>query len=488
MSEVRVRFAPSPTGYLHVGGARTALFNWLFARKHGGKFILRIEDTDEERSTDESTAQILDSMKWLGMDWDEGPFYQSQRLEKYQAALADMAKTGAIYPAFETAAELDVERKAAEAEKRAYRYNRRSLQYSPDEVKAKMEAGERFLWRFRVPDEGYTDVPESLQGEGGVCRFENKSMDDFIIARPGTLEKPGMPLYNFCVVVDDHDMRITHVIRGVEHLSNTPRQVLMYKALGYPVPQFTHLPLILKHGKKMSKRDKNYDPRFPVSVSERRGLGYLKDATLNFLTLLGWSHPTGEELYPVASAIEHFSLERLTKSGAEFDEDKYLFQNGWYIRNKPKEEVLALVLPFLERAGYPVAEKDPKWIADIIGLEIERSKLLGDFVDSLAYFFAAPTSYDEKGAKKLFTPDVPEMLRAMAEVLRVDAYTHESLEAAMRTFGDARGLGFGKIAQPIRLALTGRTASPPLFDVLIQLGRDESVARLLRAADVIEGK
>lgn len=484
---VRVRFAPSPTGFLHLGGARTALFNWLLAKKTGGKFLLRIEDTDAERSTDASTGQILESLKWLGLDWDEGPFFQSQRLDIYREHIDRLYKAGWIYPAFEKPEELEAEREKALAEKRNPIYNRASLKLPADEIQRRLDSGVPFVWRFKVPDEGFTEVPETLMSGASDCRFENAAMGDFVISRAGTLQNPGWPLYNFCCVVDDALMAITHVIRGQEHLSNAARQVLMYKAFGYEVPTFTHLPLIMKNNKKMSKRDAEADPRFPVSIAGRRELGYLKEATINFIALLGCSYPIEEEIFTLDVLIQNFSLERLQKSNANFDEDKYLFQNGWYIRNMPRPEVVARVKPFIEKAGLSAEGRDTAWLGGIIGLEIERCKLLSEFPEALRYFFEAPKGYDPKGVKKVFAgDDVVKNLEACADILAGLAhFTKEAMEEALRQITEAQGIGFGKLAQPIRLAVTGRTASPGLFEVLELLGKDESIGRIRKAVEFI---
>ncbi|CAN5416198.1 glutamate--tRNA ligase [soil metagenome] len=483
---VRTRFAPSPTGFLHVGGARTALFSWLWARKNGGQFLLRIEDTDVERSTEASVDQILESLKWLGLDWDEGPFFQTQRLDIYREHLDRLLRDGKIYPAFESKEELDAERDKAMAEKRNPIYNRASLKLSPEEIKQRTDAGVPFAYRFKAPDEGYTEIPETLRGDNDV-KFENSAIGDFIITRPGTTEKPGMPLYNFVCAVDDALMNITHVIRGMEHLPNTPKQVLLLKAFGYDIPTYTHLPLVMKGAKKMSKRDAEADPRYPVSVSGRRDLGYLPEATINFISLLGWSFPGGEELYTREQLTENFTLDRLVKANANFDEDKYLFQNGWYIRNMPREAVVERVKPFLERAGLSAEGRDVKWLGDIIALELERCKLLSEFPPALEYFFKAPASYDPKGIKKVFAVEgIAQQLSDAANVLEaVSPFTKEAMETALREQGEKSGLGFGKIAQPIRLAVTGRTASPGLFEVLELLGKDETVSRVRKVAAVL---
>lgn len=487
---VRVRFAPSPTGFLHVGGARTALFNWLWARKQGGTFILRIEDTDLERSTEASVDQILESLQWLGLNWDEGPFFQSQRMDLYIDHLRRLEASGHIYRAFDTPEELEAMRQKAMAEKRNPIYDRRALRLTEAEVKAKLDAGVPFVWRFRVPDDGETIVPDTLQGEGET-RFQNAELGDFIITRPGTNQRPGMPLYNFCCAVDDADMRISHVIRGADHLSNTPRQILMLKAWGYAVPSYTHLPLIMKNNKKMSKRDADTNPLTPVSVSARRDLGFLRETTINFLALLGWSFDAEREIFSESELIDAFTLDRLSKSNANFDEDKYLFLNGWYIRHLPKETIVERTIPHLAKAGLldgrdavaPTPEPTPEWLAAVIGLEIERCRLLSEFPEALTYFFKAPTSYEEKAAKKLLGPGSRQLLLDVATALESADWTHEELEKSVKAFAESKGLGLGKVAQPIRLAVTGRSASPGLFDVLKLVGREASLYRLRALAE-----
>lgn len=475
---VRVRFAPSPTGFLHVGGARTALYNYLWARNQGGTFVLRIEDTDEERSTEASVEQIYESLKWLGLNWDEGPIRQSDRMDRYTEHMARMERSGHLYRAFDTKEELDEMRERARLEKRNPIYDRRALKLTPAEVEEKLRAGVPWVWRFRVPDTGTTIVPDTLQGEG-ECRFENADIGDFIINRPGVGDKPGMPLYNFCCVVDDAEMRITHVIRGADHLSNSARQVLMFEALGYPIPKYTHLPLILKAGKKMSKRDNDADPRYPVSVSARRDLGYLPEATINFLALLGWSADGENEIHSREELIRTFSLDRLSKSNANFDEDKYLFMNGWYMRHLPREVIVERALPFLDRAGLSAPGRDDAWYAEIIGLEIERCRLLSEFPEALRYFFEAPKGYDPAGVKKIMKDGAVELLAAASDRLAaLGEWTIPAMEGAIKGLAEERQVGLGKVAQPIRLAVSGRTATPGLFEVLHALGRGETIARI----------
>ncbi|MCB2155628.1 glutamate--tRNA ligase [bacterium] len=484
---VRVRFAPSPTGFLHVGGARTALYNWLWARHNNGTFILRIEDTDAERSTEESTQQILDSLEWLGMKWDEGPFYQSKRGDVYEEHLRRLVESGHAYRCFCTPERIDGLRQQAMAEKRNFTYDRACLKLSEEEVEQRLADGVPFTWRFRVP-EGETNVPETLLSGTADCRFVNEDLGDFNLTRAGTEGNWGKPLYNFCCAIDDADMQITHVIRGSDHLTNTARQMMVLEALGYPVPTYTHLPLIMKANKKMSKRDEDADPRFPVSVSARRDLGYLHEATMNFIALAGWSFDDKAEIFSAEDLIEKFSLDGLSKSNANFDEDKYLYMNGYWLRNLPPAEIVERAKPFLERAGLSAPERGEEWLATIIGLAIERVRLLSEFPEALDFFFRAPETFEEKGVKKAFGKEGTELnLRAAAKAIEaLDDFSHDGLEAALRALAEEIGIGFGKIAQPIRLATTGRMASPGLFDVLVNLGKSECVARINRAAELIE--
>lgn len=484
---IRVRFAPSPTGFLHVGGARTALYNWLWARKHaGGTMILRIEDTDAERSTDASIDQILESLRWLGIDWDEGPYFQSQRGDVYRAALERLIASGHAYRAFETPEELEAMRAEAMAKGQDPVYDRRSLRLDEATIARYLEEKRPFVWRFKVPD-GVTVVPETLLGDAEGCRFENARLGDFTLTRAGTDEAWGGPLYNFCCAVDDADMRITHVIRGSDHLTNTARQMMILEALGAPIPTFTHLPLILKAGKKMSKRDADADPRYPVSVSARRDLGYLPEATMNFIALLGWSFDDKTEIFSKQELIAAFTLEGLSKSNANFDEDKYLHMNGLYLRSLPREDVVGRVKPVLAAAGLEAPERGDAWLEEIIGLVVERCRLLSEFPTALAYFFREPERFAEGDVRKVFEKDgVAELLKGAAAALAaVEPFSLEGAEAALRRLADERGVGFGKVAQPVRLAVTGTLASPGLFDVLVGVGRDRVVGRLERTADWI---
>lgn len=470
-----------------MGGARTALFNWLWARHNDGTMILRIEDTDAARSTEASTEQIFESLRWLGIDWDEGPFFQSQRGEIYREHLRRLIDAGHAYRAFETPEELEAMRAEAQREGGDWVYDRRSLHLPKETVEQYLAEGRPFVWRLKTPP-GETTVPETLMGGASECRFDNARLGDFTLTRAGTEERWGDPLYNFCCAVDDADMKITHVIRGSDHLTNTARQMLILQALGYPIPTYTHVPLIMKNNKKMSKRDEDADPRFPVSVSARRDLGYLPEATMNFIALLGWSLDDKSEIFAREELIRVFTLDGLSKSNANFDEDKYLHMNGLYLRGLAPEDLLERVRPFLQESGLLRGTEEPEWLARIVAMVSERCRLLSEFPDALRYFFEAPQAYEEKGAKKVFATDgAADTLRGAGKALAsCDPFDAEHVEAATRQLAEELGVGFGKVAQPMRLALTGRMASPGLFEVILALGREESVRRLEGAAEAVQ--
>lgn len=477
---IRVRFAPSPTGFLHVGGARTALFNYLFARHHRGTFILRIEDTDLERSTEESTRQILESLEWLGLHWDEGPYSQRERAPRHREVAEKFLEENKAYRCFCTREELDAARQAALKAKQTQAVNCDCGNLSAAEIGQRLAAGLPFAIRFRVPPGGRTIVEDGL---AGPVVFEHDVLGDFILLRPD-----GNPVYNFACAVDDVDMKITHVIRGSDHLSNTPRQVLVIGALGAEPPRYTHVPLIMKNAKKMSKRDADADANFPVSVHARRDLGYLREATVNFLALLGWSYDGQKELFSIEEAIERFDGSGLNAAAANFDEDKYTWMNAWYIRNLPKEIIVEGAGEFLRQAGLPIEGRDPAWLGGIIGLVVERSQYLRDFPAQLDYFFRPPASFDPKGARKIFgKPGVERSLRLFAQTIGpVEPFTVAALEEALRLLCDSTGEKFGDLAQPARLAITGRTATPGIFDILYYLGKEECLARLESAARAVE--
>jgi len=497
--KTRVRFAPSPTGVLHVGSARAALFNWLYARHTGGTFLVRIEDTDLERSTEEATRQILESLEWLGLTPDEPIEYQARRAHIHRAALERLLETGHAYRCYCPKEKLDELREKARAEGRIFAYRREM--FPEDESRRLEAAGAPCVIRFRAPVGGVTAFDDIIYGH---IEVENDNIGDFVIARAD-----GSPLYNFTNVVDDLDMGITLICRGEDHVPNTPKQIMIYRALGAEPPQFAHLPLILGPDKqKLSKR------HGATGVTEFRAMGVLPEALVNYLALLGWAPPEAEfeEVMPLEELIARFSLERVSKSPAVFDHEKLLWMNGVYIRRCPRERIDALVRQRLEQRWPALAAPDftppnpaltrDAWLAGIIGLAIERCRTLADFVDILACFFEAPQTYDEKAARKfLGTPALVAQLEetgrlldetwpqavaeadpASGDAAALDRWC-EAMEKPLRQWAEAAGMKFGNVAQPVRLAITGRTASPPLFPVLWYVGREETARRIRACAD-----
>jgi glutamyl-tRNA synthetase len=456
-SGVRVRFAPSPTGHLHVGGARTALFNWLFARHHGGAFILRIEDTDRSRSTEENLEFILDAMWWLELDWDEGPptagYRQTERFELYRAHAARLLAAGRAYYCDCPPDLLEQQRKAAEARKETFRYNGRCRSRG-------LTAG---ALRLRIPDTGTTVVDDLIHGP---VTFDHAQLDDWILVRTD-----GTPTYNFCVVVDDVDMRITHVIRGNDHLSNTPKQVLCYDALDYQVPAFAHVSMILGADRaRLSKR------HGATSVQAYREQGILPEAMVNYLARLGWSSGD-KEIFSRAELIERFDIKDVSSSGASFDHTKLEWLSHEHIKVADGARLAAQVRPFIEAAGLtpPPTER----LVPMLDTLRERAKTLRELVEVGRFYFERPTSYEDKARAKLFTAAGAERLGVLAERLAtVESFSAPAIEALYRELVAALGLKLVDLAQLTRLAVTGRTASPPLFDVLALLGRDEVLVRL----------
>jgi glutamyl-tRNA synthetase len=456
----RVRFAPSPTGSLHVGGARTALYNLLFARHTKGTFLLRIEDTDVERSREELTGQILSAMEWLGLDYDEGPFYQSKRYDLYREAADRLIREGKAYRAFETPEELDVERKAAEAAGRAYRYSGAARAIPPEESERRARAGERHVVRLKMPAETLV-VDDLIRGR---VEFPAEALDDFVLVR-----SDGHPLYHFCVCVDDADMRITHVIRGDDHLANTPKHVALFRALGASLPTFAHLGMILgTDRKKLSKR------HGAAAVEEWRDAGILPETLFNFLALLGWAPGGDREILSRAEMEAEFSLERVGASPSVFDPEKLLWMNQQYIAKMPAAELLARSLPYAA-AGAP-----PEAVA-LKAIELHRARVRTpiEMGRALATYATPPASYDADGLKKHVKPETGRQLGALAARLEaLPDWTAASTEAALRATAEAEGASAGKLIHPVRLALTGVTVGAPLFDVVELLGRDESLRRL----------
>jgi glutamyl-tRNA synthetase len=463
-SPVRVRFAPSPTGHLHVGGARTALFNWLFARHHGGTFILRIEDTDRSRSTDENIDFILDALSWLALDWDEGPpaagFRQTERFGIYREHAERLVKAGRAYYCDCTPETLDAERKAAEARKETFRYSGRCRDRG-------LKAG---ALRLRIPDEGATIVDDLINGP---VTFEHRQLDDWILVRTD-----GTPTYNFCVVVDDVTMGITHVIRGNDHLSNTPKQILCYEALEYAVPAFAHVSLILGPDKKrLSKR------HGATSVQAFRDAGFVPDAMVNYLARLGWAHGD-QEIFTRDELVRLFDIKDVAASAAVFDITKLEWLNHEFIKGMDGARLAALARPFIARAGLTVTLDEPR-LARAMETLRERSKTLVELVDVGRFYFERPPAYEAKAVAKFFGATGAERLGVLAERLgTLEDFTVPAIEAAYRDLTTELGLKLVDLAQLTRLAVTGRTASPPLFDVLAVLGRDETLARLQAARTV----
>lgn len=496
---VRVRFAPSPTGRLHVGGARTAIYNWAFARAMGGDFILRIEDTDPERSTEENVQVILNALKWLGLEWDEGPevggavgpYFQTQRRDSYAAALTRLKERGAVYPCFCTKEELDAKRAKAEKEEGGYAgYDRTCRDLDPAEAQARIAAGESHVWRLKVPlGHGPIAFEDAVYGP---LSFPAEVMDDMIVVR-----SDGSPTYNFAVVCDDANMDITHVIRGDDHLSNTPRQILIYEALGLDVPVFAHLSMILgADGRKLSKR------HGAASVEEFCERGYLPDAMVNFLALLGWSLDGETTIIPRDVLCREFSLDRVTKKDAVFDEAKLDWMNGMYIRSLGANEWVKASLPWIYRAFAGVGAEDdldedsraaaaadlqarPEWYAKLYPLVAERLVRLDEMPSKLAFMFWGPEvrALDEKSVTKVLKKEgarADEALAACRAILADErnAWNAEGLQEACRQQCDVLNMKPKLLFQPLRVAVCGNMVSPPLFESIELLTREDVLARI----------
>ncbi len=469
MSEVRVRFAPSPTGALHIGGVRTALFNWLFARRHGGKFILRIEDTDRTRSTDESIQIILDGMKWLGLDWDEGPFRQTERMAIYREHVDKLLGQGKAYYCYCTPEELEARRKEALAAGRPPKYDRKCRL-----LKAPVP-GRTPAVRFLSSDEGQTIVRDLIRG---AVTFENQQLDDLIIMR-----SDGFPTYNFAVVVDDVTMKITHVIRGDDHLNNTPRQIQLYQALGYEPPEFAHLPMILGPDKtKLSKR------HGATAVTEYKDLGYLPEALVNYLARLGWSSGD-QEIFSKQELIDKFSLENVGKAPSVFNPEKLLWLNHHYIQQAEPGRLADLLLELLKKDGIIPAEARPdrEWMKRLVCILTERSHTLVEMKNSAIPFVAEDIHVDEKARAKHLTSDAVPLLLLLVERLKAaKPFTHAEIEKVFNGLVAEKGIKLGKIAQPVRVALTGGTVSPGIYEVIEVMGKDKTIKRIETAIGKIQ--
>lgn len=486
MENVRVRFAPSPTGYLHIGGARTALFNWFFARKYQGQFVLRIEDTDQQRLKEDSVSQILTSLKWLGITWDEGPeaggpygpYSQSERLEFYRAEADRLVREGKAYYCFCPAEELAAERERQREAGQSMRYEGKCRSIASGEAEARIQAGEEAVIRLRVPDSGKISVKDLIHKE---VSFDAAQLDDLIIVKSN-----GIPAYNFACVVDDHAMRISHVIRAEEHLSNTPKQVLLYQALGYQVPEFAHLPMILAPDRsKLSKR------HGATSVEEFRAQGFIAPAIVNYLTFLGWSSGSETEIITPSETVELFELANVSKKASIYDTKKLAWMNGQYLGSMSPAAVVRAAMPFLIESGLIGAElsaQQAAYIENVVAAVRTRVKTLAELPEAAAYFFKEVTEYEEKGLRKYFAVQATAGLlrQAKRSLEELDCFDVLHTEEAYRQLTERLAVKSGDLIHPTRLALTGRLASPGLFEVMELLGKQRSLERLEQAIRFIE--
>ncbi len=470
---MRLRFPPSPTGYLHVGGARTALFNWLLAQKSGGTLVLRIEDTDRARSSEEHTRAILDGMRWLGLDWDEGPYFQSDGVERHRAQARQLLAEGKAYRDFSDPEELRAAAKAAGLGHPSVLARRRAREMGEAEAERRAEAGEPYAIRLRVPDgsTGWVDMVH------GPMRFQNDDIDDLVILRTD-----GSPIYNLAVVSDDAEQGITHVIRGDDHLSNTPKQILLYRALGLPVPEFGHVPMILgPDGKRLSKR------HGATAVEDYAGQGFLPEAMVNFLALLGWNPGDEREVMSRDELVDAFSMDRVQKKSAVFDTNKLEWLNGQYLASIPTEVAADLLEPRLEELGVDPAvwTEDRDGFLSLVALLQVRARTTLDMAQQ-ALPFVRPDleGYEDAAVAKHWAKDpegVVGRLKRLREVLSDTPWTETALEEAVRGVAAELEVGAGKVIHPLRLAVTGRGNSPGIFEVLVLLGRDKTLERLVIA-------
>jgi glutamyl-tRNA synthetase len=479
---IRVRFPPSPTGYLHVGGARTALFNWLLARQKGGVLVLRIEDTDRDRSSEAHTQAILDGMTWLGLDWDEGPFFQSDGVERHRAAALRLLDEGKAYRDFSDPGEL-----REEAARRGVGHPSVIAREWADALgeqasRQRAEAGEPHAIRLRIPP-GETAWDDAVHGR---MSFANEDLDDFVVLR-----SDGSPIYNLAVVCDDAEQRITHVVRGDDHLSNTPKQILLYEALGWPVPTFAHVPMILgPDGKRLSKR------HGATAVADYEAQGILPDAMVNFLALLGWNPGDEREVMDRAELVAAFSLDRVQKKSAVFDTDKLVWLNGRYVAELPRDALVPRVLDRLEARGLGPGLWDPaapgpdhESFGVLLGMLQTRARTIEEVADQAVPFLVAEPELEPAATAKHWAKDpagTAAGLRALWAALEAGPWDEESLEVRLRACAEQQGVGAGKVIHPLRVALTGRTRSPGIFEVLVWLGRERAETRVRRALSMVD--
>ncbi len=473
----RLRFAPSPTGFLHVGGARTALFNWLYAKKYDGDFLLRIEDTDRQRSTDESTRAIFEGLEWLGLSWDEDVVYQGANVDRHYADAHRLLETGAAYRDFTPASTIEHLRAEAEAKGEAFRFDRALATYSDAELAQKLANKEPYAIRFRVP-EGHTEWLDLVHGR---IAFPNKDIEDFVILR-----SDGTPVYNMAVVSDDIDARVTLVMRGDDHISNTPKQILIYRALGAEEPEFGHVPMIHgTDGKKLSKR------HGATAVGDYQHQGFLPEAMLNFLALLGWSTGDDVEVLSLQELIQRFDTKNLHAKAAVFDTKKLEWMNGQHLARIDINELAKIVAPLFEKAGLAtVSELEAKqaWFCGVLEQLRIRARLTDEIVAQAKIFFTDGVEYDAEAVSKQWrdpaaSADILEATRDRLATL--EAWEPGAMEEALRLLAEQRGISGGKIFQPLRVALTGTTVSPGIFDVLLYVGREQSLKRIQSAVEYL---
>jgi len=472
---VRVRFAPSPTGSLHIGGARTALFNWLFAKKNNGTFILRIDDTDIARTVKGALEEILDNLKWLGFEWDEGPYFQSQRLERYHEAAEELLKNDKAYRCFCTPEELEIQRKEAKAKGFDPKYNGRCRNLSAQEIIRLEKEGRKSAIRLKVPQDGTTSVDDIIRGKVTV---ENSTLDDFVI-----LKSNGMPTYHLASVVDDHDFKISHIIRAEEHLSNTPKQILLFEAFGWAFPFFAHVPMILAPDRtKLSKR------HGAISVSQFREEGYLPQAIVNYLALLGWSpaKAEGDEVFELKDLVSLFDLTEVNKTAAIYDVKKLAWLNGIYLRQLSLDELTELLMPYLIKAKLIERELDEATknkVKKVASLLKERARTLKEMAEMADYFFTAKWDYDPKGVKRNFKGEVTAGLleEAKRELASLSSFEASVIEEIYHRLAEEKGIKTAEIIHPTRLAITGKTGGPGLFEIMEVLGKNEVLSRMERA-------
>ena len=466
MDKIITRFPPSPTGYLHVGGARTALFNWLYARHMKGKFVLRIEDTDAARSTQASVDAIFEALEWLGIDWDEGPFFQSQRYPIYQEYIDKLIETDGAYYCTCSPEQVESMRAKAKAAGEKPKYDGTCRDKG-------LPKTDNAVVRFKAPLTGMTLLEDVIKGN---IAFQNDEIDDFIIAR-----SDGSPTYNFVVVIDDITMQINTIIRGDDHVMNTPKQMLLYQALGAPLPVFGHVPMVL--GKDRSRLSKRHGA---TSVTAYRDMGFLPEAVVNYLVRLGWSHGD-QEFFTRDELIEKFSLKNVGRAAGIFDLEKLTALNADHIQATAPETLAELLVPFLKKIG--IHAESGEFLVKVVKTLVQRSKTMEEMATAATFYFTETIAYEEKAARKFLKPDTRQPLHFLMDALSViDVFTEENLENAFKSVMDKTGLKLGKIAQPVRVALTGKTASPGIFEITEIIGKEKVIRRLKQAIEFIDQK